>query len=505
MKKAYLIAALSGISWALSAAPRNFPPIGFLGAPLLLVAIELGQQEKMRARAAFALGLLSGFSCNVVVLGWVVSLLQVFGHFPLIGAIPVGSLLWLAQGLPFAFAALATHLLTRFEIPTWVSLPATITIATVLTPALFPWHIATSQVPFTQYIQLAEVGGTPILDFLLALCGCAAWAAYRQKSMRIAALSVAAFALPVIYGFVRLPMLREARAHAPITRVGVAQPNVGIDEKHDPRLAWDQLERLRAITRTLEADGAALVLWPETAYPFSLPHEAVRDLPGPDGLLHEGVHGPLLFGSITQEDDRVYNSAVAMLSNGDVTGVSDKVELLAFGEYVPLWDVLPPLQQFFRRRGISAGDSPRVLTIGNARMGVLICYEDVLDMHSRRVAQSGPDFLVNLTNDAWFGETEPFLHESVARFRAVETRRDLVRAVNTGVSSHISYTGEELVATPIEQQRSFVAEVRSSDTVTLWTRFGDVTTPTLAAWLAIWVLRNRRRQRSSAAKTEERQ
>lgn len=502
MKKAYLLATLSGCTWALSGAPFNLPPVGWLGVPMLMAAIELAVKEGKGLRTTFALGLLSGFACNAIALGWVIGLLRVFGHFPLVGALPTGALLWLAQGLPFAFAALATHALLRFDMPAWISLPITVTIATVITPALFPWHIAATQLPFTAFVQLAEVGGTPLVDLFLALFGCAAWEAVRTRSWRIALVAAAAFAIPTVYGLVRLPMVRATRMQGAVTRVGVVQPNVGIEEKHDPVLAWSQLDLLRRMTRELEAARADITVWPETAYPFAVDHNAQWDIPSPNGLLREGVHGPLLFGSISTEGDAIYNSAVAMQRDGRIVGISDKVQLLAFGEYVPLWDVLPPLRTYFPRRGITPGDAPRVLQLAHARIGVLNCYEDVLDTYGRRVAQEHPDFLVNVTNDAWFGDTsEPYLHQAVARFRAIETRRDLVRAVNTGVSSHISATGEEIHATPTWQPQTFIAEVRAMNTVTPWTRVGDWTTPLLAfgtaAWMG-WVVRRRRSQRKTA-------
>lgn len=499
MKTAYLLAALSGVSWALSGPPRNVAPIAWLGAPLLLVAIETAVQHGKGLRTTFALGLLSGFMCNMIALSWVVGLLLDFGHFPLVGAIPTGSLLWIAQALPFAFAALLSHWLLRFEIPAWVSLPITITVTTVVTPALFPWHIATTQLPFTAFVQLAEVGGTPLVDLALALFGCAAWQAARQRSWKVGIVALAALVIPTLYGYVRLPMVREARAHSTVTRVGVVQPNIGIEEKHDALLAWSQLDRLRRMTRELEDAHAEITLWPETAYPFPLEHDATWDVPNPSGLLQEGVRGPLLFGAISMDGDAIYNSAIGMERSGRIVGISDKVQLLAFGEYVPLWDVLPPLRKYFPHRGITPGDRPRVLSIANSRIGVLNCYEDVLDGYGRRVAQENPDFLVNVTNDAWFGDTaEPFLHQAVARFRAIETRRDLVRAVNTGVSSHISATGEELVTTPTFETRTFVAEVRRTNIVTLWTRVGDITTPTLVLGVLGWVLLVLRRRRAKA-------
>jgi apolipoprotein N-acyltransferase len=168
------------------------------------------------------------------------------------------------------------------------------------------------------------------------------------------------------------------------------------------------------------------------------------------------------------------------------------VELLAFGEYTPLWDYIPPLQRF--PRGLTPGEAPRVVTVANTRVGVLNCYEDVLDQYAIKIGRDRPDVLVNVTNDAWFGDTsEPWLHEATSRMRSVETRRDLVRAVNTGTSSHTSATGESFVRTPTLERTSFIAEVRVLSVITPWVRFGDWVTPCLVGALLGVVFALRRR------------
>jgi apolipoprotein N-acyltransferase len=159
---------------------------------------------------------------------------------------------------------------------------------------------------------------------------------------------------------------------------------------------------------------------------------------------------------------------------------------------VPFWDLLPPLREFFPHRGITPGDAPRMLTIDGHRIAVLNCYEDVLPNYARQLAafEPAPEFFVNVTNDAWFGDTaEPLLHNHVARVRAIETRRDLVRAVNTGVSAHISASGAELVHTQTFIQTSFITPVRTLDGTTPYSRFGDLTTPFCLALLLVWTLR----------------
>src|SRR6185503_2583330 len=120
-----------------------------------------------------------------------------------------------------------------------------------------------------------------------------------------------------------------------------------------------------------------------------------------------------------------------------------KMQLLWFGETVPLGEYLPFLRRIFDRAGgLVPGAEVALLEHGGRRIGVLNCYEDTLPSVGRRVARAGPDLLVNVTNDAWFGPTaEPELHLRLSALRAVETRLDLVRAVNLGVPAWIDARG----------------------------------------------------------------
>jgi len=296
-----------------------------------------------------------------------------------------------------------------------------------------------------------------------------------------------ALLVPWAYGLARIPQIEAARNAAPTRHVGVVQPNIGIHEKHDPSLWFDHLGGLRDQTRTLERAGAELVIWPESAYPFPIRRGSPRDSVGEGRILADGVRGPILFGAVTSGGHcQRRNSVVALNRAGDIVGVGDKVELLAFGEYVPLWDYLPPLQSAFPCRGLIPGEAPAILSLAEAEIGVLNCYEDVLAHYAWTVTRHGPDFLVNVTNDAWFGDTdEPFLHQQVARLRSIETRRDLVRSVNTGVSSHITATGAEAIVTPVYRRTEFIAEVAELEIITPWVRFGDLLTPVFLLFL-VW-------------------
>jgi len=501
-------AGLAGALIAAGGAPLELSFLTLLAPGALLIALT--DREPASPWAAIGLGLLTGVVANGLSMYWIVELLSRFGGFPWALSLLVGSLLWIGQSLAYAVGAWLAAGLIRAGGRGWLVVPAALTVAASLAPAIFPWRYGLSQLPWLEYAQVAELGGLPLLDWLVATVGCAAVEAARTRRRAPMAVAALALLLPPLYGGVRLGQVRDAREAAPVLRVGVAQPNVSIDDKHDPNRFLGQLRQLRAQTRALEADGAELVVWPETAYRFPILRDATRDRVGPIAILDDGVRGPLIVGVLTTAgtpqrylvtDDRGrivttfemaeeerYNSAIALGPDGRILGVADKVHPLAFGEHNPFW---PALTWF--PRGISPGAGPQVLEVAGTRVAVLNCYEDLLYGHVIAQARYAPDWLVNVTNDAWFGDTSaPQLHHMNARLRAIETRRDLVRAVNTGVSGHTAATGEDLRRTRTFERARFVADVRRMSGTTPYVWLGDWVTASLMGALLGFLIAWRR-------------
>lgn len=514
MLRSLAFAALAGVLIALGGAPMEMSFLALLAPGCLLVAIVPHHGVVVSGPRALLLGLVMGVSTNAISMGWIVGLLERFGHFPFVLALLVGALLWIGQSVAYALAAFSGAALIRRGIAGWIALPAALTLASTLTPALFPWRYGLSQLPFLPYAQVAELGGLPLLDWLVATCGCGLVAALRGGRRTPALAAAMALVLPAAYGVLRLPSVRAERAAAPTLRVGVAQPNVSIAEKHDVMRYYAQLQLLREQSRALEAEGAELVLWPETAYRYPIPRARRRDRRGALGLLADGVHGPLIAGVITTTGPASYfrafdeggrtvgtfsmgararfNSAVALERDGRIVGIADKVHLLAFGEYTPLWDLIPWLQTSFPR-GLTPGQGSQILEVAGARVGILNCYEDLLSEHVRIQSRYAPDFWANVTNNAWFGDgNAPHLHHMNARLRAIETRRDIVRAVNTGVSGHTASSGEDLARTSASTRARFVADVRLLRGTTLYAFLGDWVSPILAGILFGWIFVRRR-------------
>jgi apolipoprotein N-acyltransferase len=207
--------------------------------------------------------------------------------------------------------------------------------------------------------------------------------------------------------------------------------------------------------------------------------EQYLDVPAPDrDAVQRGFDVPTLLGIVTRDEARreFRNTAVLLDRRGRVEGIYDKNYLLMFGEYLPLADKLPFLRRLIPEAGdFVPGETVEVFPFRDQKIGVMVCYEDIIPAFTRRVAGKAPNLLVNITNDAWFGRTaEPWLHLALAVFRAVENRRFLVRSTNTGVSAFVDPMGRILRHSDLENPEVLMEKVAFLDGTTLYQRLGDV-------------------------------
>lgn len=493
-------AALAGALLVVAPEPW-LAPSAFLS--LCGLCLALASAARAGVGEATACGLLFGFMANSVALDSLFPLLRSFARLPTLLALTLALLAWLLQALPYALAGLTTGVVTRFRVAPLLSIPPALVLALSVTPQLLPWHFAALSVGWVQLVQVAELGGESLVGLCvsaIAASGCATFvASTSRKRLLGAALALLVSCATLGYGGLRRSQIERLRAAAPTLVVGVVQSNVGIAQKHDPGRAAAILAGLRKQTMELERLGVGLTVWGETAYPYPLVREsrwAPRDA---RKIVGDGVRGPVLSGleTFTQRHgvEHKFNSAQLFLPDGALGPRADKSRLLAFGEYVPLYTRLPLLQRRYRSPGFRAGN-PALVRAAESSIGVLICYEDLFPDAARRQVALGAELLVNLTNDAWFGPSrEPRLHDVAARLRAVETRRDLVRAVNTGVSSFTTASGEVLVRTPIFRPASFVAVTRKLSLSTFYLRAGEWVAPLCALVLLALAMHGRARQR----------
>ncbi len=212
------------------------------------------------------------------------------------------------------------------------------------------------------------------------------------------------------------------------------------------------------------------------------------------GAVQRGFTRPLLFGGLSWEKNttpgarrsqRLYNTAFMLDEQGRVVGTYDKVFLLAFGEFMPFGDMFPKLYDMFPQAGdFTAGNEVKVFEHFGHRIGIMVCYEDIMADFTLKLAALSPNVIINVTNDAWFGKTsEPWLHLALSVFRAVENRLALVRSTNTGISTFIDATGRLNSATRIEDAETLVADVAMHPGGTFYSTVGN-----LFAWLLFAVL-----------------
>ena len=475
------LCVLSAVLMVLSVPRFDLWPLMWIG---LLPALPVALAART-PRRAFLFGWFLGVVANTAAFYWMKGLLERFGHMPAIEAIPIMMLLTTYQGLEFGLWAWGVHRVARRRpglAMTWAA-PLVMVVIELLVPQIFPFYLAISQAFVPPVIQIADITGPMGVSFLVvmtagalfeagrdvaALRGAASGAgdaeaaapradlaAYARAAARRLRVPGAIVALVLGYGFVRLHQIDGRRAEAPKARVGLVQANVGISEKWDPNERSNLLRLHQDLSDALSREGAELIVWPESSYPYAVDRDLAHDFPlGDPRRIRGGSATPTLFGAVTLAPEPrrgrlryPFNTALMLDGSGRITGKYDKVFLLLFGEYIPFYDSIPWFTNLFPEasnfnRGEHPGSFPFSLRGRDYRLGPLICYEDILPGFTRRTVDLEPNLLVNITNDAWFGKTwEPYQHLALAVFRSVEHRLEMVRSVNTGVSAHIDAAG----------------------------------------------------------------
>lgn len=438
--------------------------------------------EGLRPRAAFAYGWALG--CATVFWGffWLTELLTKFADFPLWASAPVTLLFAAYHGLIWAGAAgLLTWLRPRTKAPAYVLAPLCWVAMEAVLPNIFPIYMALGWCWQPLWIQAAEIGSVTAVSAIMVAINAGLYAVLRafQDQRRIdrgaAMFSLAFLVGTPLYGAVRIHQVQADMDAAKTLKVGVVQGNMSIRELG---IATERLRVMadqRQVSATLAAQGAELILWGETAYPHGgmfFRESRHEPPPGHPFRIHEGFDVPALIGTMTRDHTGVepyaWNTALLLDGEGTILDHYDKVYRLVFGEYIPLVDPAWYLSKIPSASYLNAGGGPHPLVLGDIRLGPFICYEDIIPRYVRETAQQEVHLFVNLTNDAWFGKTrEPSQHLGLAVFRAVEHRRGMVRAVNTGVSAYVDPVGRTLHRTQVtdpdvqgpQPAEGFIAEV----------------------------------------------
>lgn len=445
---------------------------------------------------SFRLGFICGITHYLTLMYWLAHTMTSYGGLSYFVAIPI---LFLLTAYLSLFPAVFVWILA-------ICRPAPL-VSLLLIPSFwaglefirsfflsgFPWELlGYSQYRLLPLIQMADITGPYGISFLIVTVNTAGTLAVVCQLKRkwfghhvsVKLVSFAVFACAVVagtvwmYGNYRIRYLDAAMETSPQRTIAAIQGNIPQDVKWDPHFQKATIHRYVELSNKVWAVQPDLIVWPESATPFYLYNHPVLTKMVTAGIQTAGTD--FLIGSPSfegrNESARFYNSAYLIDPSGRPLDKYDKAHLVPFGEYVPFKKYLPFLGKIVAQVGdFHAGPVGRTMPWNEQQLGVLICYELIFPELGRKQVQNGATLLVNLTNDAWYGRTSaPYQHFSTAVFRAVETKRTLVRAANTGISGFIDPLGRIQQKSPLFEPAAIQQSVHLMKDKTIYTQVGDL-------------------------------
>lgn len=355
----------------------------------------------------------------------------------------------------------------------------------------FPWALlGTAQIDNVPLARLASVTGVYGVSFEIALVNtvfAAAMLVHRKRRipMLVAALT-GAIALQATILVKIAPSVVDARAT-------LVQQNVPIVRQWNFEGYSQLVKELSSLSQApqpaQEASIAPLIVWPESPAPFETDDRLFSEstaalartqrswlLAGGIAVLPApGTSSPKSSATKLAESEQVYNSALLLSPEGALVQRYDKVHLVPWGEYIPFAWAFGFAKSLTHEVGAFVPGAVRwPLEIGAHRYGVFICYESVFPHEIRQFASRGAEVLVNISNDGWFGNSgAPWQHLNMARMRAVENHRWLLRSTNTGVTAAIDPLGRVVAVAPRNQRVVLNAPYGLMSEQTFYTRYGD--------------------------------
>ncbi|MDL1963771.1 MAG: apolipoprotein N-acyltransferase [Deltaproteobacteria bacterium] len=474
----------------------SFPKIGIDRLAWFALVPLLISLKNSSLTNSFRLGFLAGLAHYITLVYWLFHTMQTYGHLPFYLCVSVLFLLASYLSLYLAvFSIIVKRLCSKpvtclFIIPfSWVALEY---IRNYLFSG-FPWGlIGYSQFNRLHLIQISDIFGIYGVSFLIALANATIFLTflYITKSKwkeipvkkRLAGGSISVFVLMIcivfIYGKWRIESIDNLISASKSLKVTIVQGNIEQSIKWNPAFQTATTEKYVNLSLSAKEEKPDLVVWPETATPFYFLYD--RPL---SEKVQKGIHDTntnFLIGSPSfvrgESIIEYYNSAYLMSPDGRVCGKYDKTHLVPFGEYVPFKKWLPFIGKMVEAVGdFSTGQKGKTIKWNNYNLGLLICYEIIFPELSGAMAKNDATLLVNITNDAWYGRTSaPYQHFSMAVFRAIENRRSLIRAANTGISGFIDPVGRIIDSTSLFQEKVITRSVPIIHKTSIYTGFGDL-------------------------------
>jgi len=356
----------------------------------------------------------------------------------------------------------------------------------------FPWALlGYSQYLNTSIIQIADIVGCYGVSFIVFLVNLLLYEIIKALlnrdyflCMKFLSIIILVFLVVISYGRGAIGIRNkiEKQSLESSLVVDLVQGNIPQEEKWQLYFRDRITDKYFLLTQQFSDVVSDLVIWPETAIvSFITNRESLQ----PFINFTRNINKSLLFGAVYQQDSKFYNSAFLILRDSQDILRYDKIHLVPFGEYTPFSKYFPFLAEIIGIGDFTSGEHFTVFSMRNStgqnfNFGVLICFEDIFPDLSRQFRLKGADFLVNITNDAWFKNSRsPYQHLQASVFRAVENRVFVVRAANTGVTCEIDNFGRIRNRVQKDNRDIFVeGSIRSSilknNKISFYTRHGDI-------------------------------
>ena len=428
-----------------------------------------------------------GFTLGILGYYWLPYTIHNFGGFSHPVAALLYSLFCVVSSLQFVFVGFLYRRLRLTVLEdVYLAFPLSWLVASCVFPQMFPWRFANTQIAWGAFSSLAEYIGVQTLDILMLFWATAIVRLYfvwRDEGLLIhpKMLFTLATGLSLFLGMFSSERAAHDANRASRVKVGLIQGNLEAKKKGDLTFLEANLKVYRDLSLDAAQKGAEILFWPETVLATWIPENIktfrgrsfdpwpLRSVPLVFGAAALRERTPEVIASLVRsygekavEEDPLrfqydkFNSVFASDTAGNAVGYFHKQALMPFGEYLPFSDIFPFLRKISPHSGdFTFGDVAGPIRIAPgprnrpAAVQPLICYEDLVPSVAYAGARNGAEFLVNLTNDAWYGKSAaPYQHHAIAVWRAIETRRYLLRVTNTGYTAVVDSQGRTISDLP---------------------------------------------------------
>ncbi|MCP4022477.1 MAG: apolipoprotein N-acyltransferase [Desulfobacteraceae bacterium] len=462
--------------------------------PLMVSVVTMSEKD------SFYAGTFAGFTHYLSLMYWIVPTLNRYGGLHLLLSLSALVLLsfYLALylgGFAFFYKRLKVNriLTPVLAAALWVGLEY---VRTYLLTGL-PWGaLGYSQYLNLDFIQVADFSGVYGVSFLIVLLNAylsMVWifftrkrkeqdAPYAKRHILIGFVVTTFFvAFFYFYGVSKRNRIASTIQNSPKVSIAVVQGNIKQDRKWDKAFKIHTIEKYASLSNDALSSKPELIIWPETALPFyydfDMDYSRKVDTHVRKANTNFLVGSPAVESREGEKDYDIYNRVYMLNRFAIITSTYDKVHLVPFGEYVPFGKYL----KFLGKLTAQVGDfSPgkgrfKPLVFNKHSTGVLICFEILFPSISSAFVKNGATILTTVTNDAWFGRTSaPLHHFSISVFRAIENRRTVVRAANTGISGFIDPEGKILKTTSLFEDTFISQSIPVLKSLTFYTSHGDL-------------------------------